>query len=394
MTDAIKLKVLPQFPARLIGRAGIDVTKNNGDYYLDLDYTDFPVVGSVPPGTTYALVFDPSTGKYVQMPISLLGSGGIPATAIPLVESGAGAVGVSTKYAREDHVHPAFGGGGGIAEAPNDGGLYGRQSLAWARIDGKYRERLTADRIYYVRTDGSDANNGLANTAGGAFRNPQKAIDTVASLDLSIYQATVQVGPGTYTGSLVLQPCIGAKQPNIVGDTTAPANVVLSNNNDVVSANGPLTSWRVGGFKVTNTGGHCLRATFGAFLVFEKMEFGVCAGYHISSESYSLIQGGYALFNYVISGNCNCHINSIFGGFVTLSQNTVTIANAVTVGSFAQASSVAQIRADTMTFTNPGNVTGKKYSADSNSVLYVAGGGINYFPGTVAGTLATGAQLI
>jgi hypothetical protein len=34
-----------------------------------------------------------------------------PATAIPLVESGAGAVGTATKYAREDHVHPAAGGG-------------------------------------------------------------------------------------------------------------------------------------------------------------------------------------------------------------------------------------------------------------------------------------------
>ena len=27
MSDAIKLKVLPQFPSRLTGRAGIDVTK-------------------------------------------------------------------------------------------------------------------------------------------------------------------------------------------------------------------------------------------------------------------------------------------------------------------------------------------------------------------------------
>jgi len=35
------------------------------------------------------------------------------ASATPLVESGAGAVGVSAKAAREDHVHPAYGGGGG-----------------------------------------------------------------------------------------------------------------------------------------------------------------------------------------------------------------------------------------------------------------------------------------
>ncbi|WP_445215456.1 hypothetical protein ACKWRH_23540 [Bradyrhizobium sp. Pa8] len=113
---AIKLKVSPRFPARLIGRAGIDVTKENGNYFLDLDYSDFPVIGSVPPQATYALIFDPATGKYAQVSTSLIAGGGIaPATATPLIESGAGAVGTSVKYAREDHVHPAFGGGGGGA---------------------------------------------------------------------------------------------------------------------------------------------------------------------------------------------------------------------------------------------------------------------------------------
>lgn len=37
----------------------------------------------------------------------------------PLVESGAGAVGVATAYSREDHVHPAGGGGGGGGSAPD-----------------------------------------------------------------------------------------------------------------------------------------------------------------------------------------------------------------------------------------------------------------------------------
>jgi hypothetical protein len=40
-----------------------------------------------------------------------------PATEVPLIEAGAGAIGASDKYAREDHVHPAFGGGG---ETPSD----------------------------------------------------------------------------------------------------------------------------------------------------------------------------------------------------------------------------------------------------------------------------------
>src|SRR4051812_34297610 len=94
---AIKLKVLPRFPAQLIGRAGIDVTKDSGNYYLDLDYTDFPVIGAVPAGATYALIFDPVAGTYARLPISLLG------------------------------------GGGGIADAPSDGFTYGRNNAAWVR---------------------------------------------------------------------------------------------------------------------------------------------------------------------------------------------------------------------------------------------------------------------
>lgn len=45
------------------------------------------------------------------------------------------------------------------------------------------RDLLTTNRTYYVRTDGSNSNNGLANTSGGAFLTIQKAIDTVLKLD-------------------------------------------------------------------------------------------------------------------------------------------------------------------------------------------------------------------
>jgi len=49
---------------------------------------------------------------------------------------------------------------------------------------------------YYIRTDGSDSNTGLANTSGGAWLTLQKAANTLVAGD------TVYVADGTYAGAI------------------------------------------------------------------------------------------------------------------------------------------------------------------------------------------------
>jgi hypothetical protein len=73
--------------------------------------TDDRVAGLLVAGTNVTLNYnDPANTLTINSTAS-----GVPATAVPLVESGTGAVGVSAKYAREDHVHPLGPGGGGGA---------------------------------------------------------------------------------------------------------------------------------------------------------------------------------------------------------------------------------------------------------------------------------------
>jgi hypothetical protein len=94
------------------------------------------------------------------------------------------------------------------------------------------RELLTANRTYYVRSDGNDSNTGLANTSGGAFLTVQKAVNIIAAtLDLGGSAVTVQIADGTYTGAVSLKEVVGYSAPGclvIQGNNSTPANVVIS----------------------------------------------------------------------------------------------------------------------------------------------------------------------
>jgi hypothetical protein len=69
-----------------------------------------------------------------------------------------------------------------------------------ATLQAVVKERLGTDRIFYVRTDGNDNNNGLSNTAAGAFKTIQHACDVISStLDLNGHNVTVNVADGSYS---------------------------------------------------------------------------------------------------------------------------------------------------------------------------------------------------
>ncbi|MET3995049.1 hypothetical protein ABID65_006715 [Bradyrhizobium sp. S3.9.2] len=128
MTDLpdLKIKALVSFPAAVYGGTGLAVRQENGKYYFDLAFGELAEITNVPVTvvpTTFVALWESTQDTYRRINLPNLQTqigGGAPATATPLIESGAGAVGVSLKYAREDHVHPAFGGGGGASVLVSD----------------------------------------------------------------------------------------------------------------------------------------------------------------------------------------------------------------------------------------------------------------------------------
>jgi hypothetical protein len=95
----VKLKTVVNFPANAFGRRGINVAPQDGNFFIDVDYSKFVPVSSIPGGAPnqYMLMWDNVLNKYVLAPVSLLGLTG------------------------------------GIADAPSDGTGYARINAAWQR---------------------------------------------------------------------------------------------------------------------------------------------------------------------------------------------------------------------------------------------------------------------
>ena len=272
--------------------------------------------------------------------------------------------------------------------------------LSYLRADGKAlvgsalgttREVLTANRTYYVRTDGSDGNNGLTNTSGGAFLTQQKAIDVVAALDLSIYDVTIKCGAGTRTVPVILKKVQGAGTASLEGDTTTPANCTQSvtSGNCFDMATG--AEWRLRGFKlVTTTSGIQVNISGpGRSLTIDgNMEFGSTPLYQIVVE----YDGNLFLpVSYKISSGAQFHIIAQTGGRVRYTAPTVTLTGTPAFSvAFVSSTLGAIVNASGITFS--GAATGKRYNVGTNAILNVWGAGATFFPGNVAGTTATGGQ--
>lgn len=250
------------------------------------------------------------------------------------------------------------------------------------------RELLTAARTYYVRPDGNDANTGRADTAGDAFATVQKAVDTLANLDLGTQQATIRIADGTYA-PFELRSCVGALAPRIVGNTTTPANVLISATAATVNAVRAVNAgpWALGGLKLqaSGSGASGIRAEGRTTItVADLTEFGACASRHMFARGGASI---YVAANTRITGAAQTFFEAAYAGayFEYVGGYTCTIVGTPVAGYatvVAGLCSVVVINA--ITFS--GSATGIRYAVGTNSVIQTFGSGANYFPGDAAGT--------
>lgn len=260
------------------------------------------------------------------------------------------------------------------------------------------RETLIANRIYYVRTDGSNSNDGLSNASGGAFLTIQKAIDVVAALDISIYTVTIQLvntaSPSTFTsGCIVTGPWVGSGSVILAGDATTPANTIISAATwGVLVQNGGRL--HVKNFKIQTSAVSGISAqTGGQIKNLGGIEFGACSFAHWDARDQGIIYGDYGTGAYRISGGTQAHFYAATGGQHSIRATTITLTGtpAFSLG-FAYLESLSIGQFDGLTFS--GSATGPRYSLTTNSVIQTYGAGASYFPGNSAGSIGTGGQYL
>ena len=173
------------------------------------------------------------------------------------------------------------------ASADNNGAfgneLAGSDTLADALALLQIREQLTGNRTYYVRTDGSDLNDGLTDDAAGAFLTNTKAVAAIKALDLNGFNVTVNVRGGTYTSGINVGGQwhgIGAGTVEFIGDVTTPSNVTLNITGDAISCSGFGAKLTVSGFKVIATGRGVFSGDGAQLTISGNMDFGAC-GVHM-----------------------------------------------------------------------------------------------------------------
>jgi hypothetical protein len=248
------------------------------------------------------------------------------------------------------------------------------------------RERLTVSRTYYVATTGSNLNDGL--TAGTPFLTIQKAVDVVAAIDKSIYTVVIQLADGTYAESVNLLAGVGSATVVIKGNAATPSNVHVNATGVAFGIYAP-TTYQIQDMKISATSICLNTGVKGALLNFSNVVFGTAGNYHMQASGGTI----QAVGNYSIVGSASIHAITLYQGSFIAQTRTVTLLASITVTNFVAVYRQSMVNFEGTTFSlGAFTVTGQRYYADLNSVIYGTTGNASFFPGTVAGAVATGAQ--
>jgi hypothetical protein len=256
-----------------------------------------------------------------------------------------------------------------------------------AASGGGGRELLTGNRTYYVRTDGSDSNNGLADSSGGAFLTVQKGVDTICGLDCGTYQATLQLQASqTFTQNLILKPTVGSLAP-IIQTSGSIATLTASSGSTVTIKS--YARWGLKNVRLTQPSDVCIFVDVGGLLLFPNsagVQFGSCA-YAIQNQGFVFADENSLGSTITISASQSAFLRGVYNSYSDFTRCVFTLTGTPSFSiafAFLGYGAVATF----LSGSHSGSATGKYYDVQQSAMVrgYSAGN----LPGNTGGTTATG----
>lgn len=273
-------------------------------------------------------------------------------------------------------------------------------------------EMLTASRTYYVRKDGNDSNNGLSDTAAGAFLTIQAAIDYVngnlrlpgptvqAYVDESgIVSITIKVADGVYAENVTCKP-VYAGTVKLIGNLADPSAVTIqgvSPDNFCVSVIGATNHYVLRGFHADNSAsyGYSVIGCFdGGTIIWDSLHFTTGGGYLVACEN-AVIR---TIYDDTFP-NCVVHSTTDFNGFVYCSARgyidfevaVMELLSPVAINPSRGYGVLCLDMAEVIWYvpTIIGAATGPRFYAGGLAFISVYGMGLDAIPGDAPGTAQT-----
>lgn len=287
--------------------------------------------------------------------------------------------------------------------AATTGGLIPADSPTTGRWFAIAREVLRVNRTYYVRTDGLDSNDGLANTSGGAFLTIAKFFSVLNALDKNGFSVTCQLANGTYSiaAQINANTGFGTGTVTLIGDTTTPSNVIITANataTNIYCSN--CDNLKLQGFMLVATGSavspvrSLLKVERGSVEIF-KIDFNAVTGTAFTVHIEG-VNGIVNILSYSISSSVFAHYYFTSYAVLEAYLNAATITltgspNFSTAFAYIDIA-LAKINKDFIAFS--GSATGARYLVSGNGVIQTNAGGASFLSGNSAGTTSTGGQYL
>lgn len=260
--------------------------------------------------------------------------------------------------------------------------------------------KLTANRTIYINAStGSDTlYDGTAATVSGGhgpLATLQAAVNLAFSYSPSQFNITVQIAAGTYTGcqtpgypgpTLIFQ---GASMASvIVGGGAAGSSFQVAGQNSMTVNNATVQN-------SNPTGGQpAFSAVSGSTLSTNNTANNACGGAVFEAGVGATITPG----NHTFNGGCYCLFWAQGGGSIITEGGVsyvinVSLTPTLGYGIFASDCGTITLPGTPPTFVGATNLVGGKYLASANGVISCTGNGVNYWPGSAAGSLQFGGQI-